>query len=696
MPNDITTWLKFALQQMAAESYLDGINRQDPAAVIAALVAGNNAPGSNPNLPLGATRFVNLQTVANAAQITGSAQAFVGRYQIVDPHANDATGFSATLIQERGTNNFTLSFRSTEYKNRVDGGDYERDGANGLFLTGAVGEIVTKGFAFGQLAAMEAYYTKLKTDGTLPAGAVLNVTGYSLGAHLATVFAELHAAEIQHAYTFNGPGRGTFNVALPSESAEAQRMREMVTKLTQVLLDPDAGLPTPRPPDDQLPSGYILAKNAQQADQLAGRTFDPFAAGNTDTLYSDARYLWAKEVASAQFGPLSNAASDIPRTDGAFSLITQIIGHASQGDIEYVANSGNHAAETRVFIEDQPNLDNFGGFFGASGDFGTTHSITLIVDSLALQELFQTLAPTLTQTQIEALFAASSNDVATGTTIGLSGSAEAKPLENALDPLRRLFLPGAVADTPANPATGGFGNLENRNKFYEGMAAVKTALAGATVTIEPLVTVPGPGTPGPVLAIPVDVLITRAQENTDRGLAYRYALKNLNPFAVIGADYAGLGYTSNGALTHFDPITGLGALTDQYITDRAVFLNEKLVLDLLNNAKSSGNVHFKDFASNGLEITTTPSLRVDRQFLFGSDGDEGIGVLVGGGKDDHLYGGGGNDLLEGGDSGDYLQGDAGVDRLDGGTGADTMVGGAGSDFYLIDNIGDQVIEGLEK
>jgi hypothetical protein len=216
---------------------------------------------------------------------------------------------------------------------------------------------------------MEQYYQS--TVKPCAIGAVLNVTGYSLGAHLATVFTEMHGFETNaafsfgHAYTFNGPGRGTFNVALPSESAEAQRMREMVSKLTLVLLDPDAGLPTPRPPDDQLPFGYILARNAQQADP----TFNPFAAGNTASVYNDARYLWAKEVVSAQFGPVSSVLGDIPRTDGAFSLITQIVGHASQGDTEYVANSGNHAAETGVFIEDQPNFDNFGGFFGASGDW---------------------------------------------------------------------------------------------------------------------------------------------------------------------------------------------------------------------------------------------------------------------------------------------------------------------------------------
>jgi Ca2+-binding RTX toxin-like protein len=333
-------------------------------------------------------------------------------------------------------------------------------------------------------------------------------------------------------------------------------------------------------------------------------------------------------------------------------------------------------------------------FFGTNGEYGTTHSITLIVDSLALQELFQTLSPALQPTQIEAIFTASSNDTATGTTVGLFGSAEAKPLENSLDALRRLFLTGPITETPSDPATGGFGNLANRNKFYEGIATVKTALAGGTVTIEPFVELNAQGTA--VVRLAPSEVMAAALENTDRGLAFRYALKNLNPFAVIGVDYNGLGHASNGALTLFDPATGFGDITQQYLTDRATFLEEKIELDLLNDATSSGNVHFKDYAPNGLEITTTTDLRVDQEFLFGSDGDEGIGVLVGNSKDDHLYGDGGNDLLEGGGGRDYLQGDAGIDRLDGGGGADTMVGGADNDFYIVDHLGDEVIEGLNN
>ncbi len=691
---DIKTWLDFAIQQMAAEAYLDQFTVQGRELRLVLRDGNNDIRKVGEDQFAGQTRFVDLVGEPTASHVTGSAQAFAARYQIVHHHANDATGFSATLMREQGTNNFTLSFRSTEYRNQAQGGDYERDGANWLFLTGADGEILTEGFAFGQLAAMEQYYqTTVKS--LLPTGAVLNVTGYSLGAHLATVFTELHGFETNtpfsfgHSYTFNGPGRGEFSGGQQAESVEAARMRAMITRLTEVLTNPMAGI-APGTPEELWPSSLDTALLAQQQNPR----WNLWESGSTLSVYADARYLWAKQVVEAEFSPVSRSLSDIPRTDGAFSLITQIVGHASHGDTEYVANSGNHAAEARVFIEDQPNFDGFGSFFGANGDFGTTHSLTLIVDSLALQELFQTITPMLQQGQIESMLWASSNELATGTTIGTSGTAEAKPLEHALDALRRLFLPGPVTETAADPATGGFGNLANRNSFYTNLATVQTALAGVTVTIEPLVELNAQG--AAILRLDPTEVKTAALENSDRGLAFRYALTALNPFAVIGADYQGLGHASNGALALFDLATGFGELTNQYLIDRAAFLGEKIELNLLNDAKSSGNIHFKDIAPNGLEITTVVDFRVDQEFLFGSDEDEGIGILVGNGKDDHLYGGGGNDLLEGGDGRDYLQGDAGIDRLDGGEEADTMAGGEDGDFYIVDHLGDEVIEGLNN
>jgi Ca2+-binding RTX toxin-like protein len=49
-------------------------------------------------------------------------------------------------------------------------------------------------------------------------------------------------------------------------------------------------------------------------------------------------------------------------------------------------------------------------------------------------------------------------------------------------------------------------------------------------------------------------------------------------------------------------------------------------------------------------------------------------------------------FLSGGDGNDTLIGGAGNDRLDGGSGADTLVGGAQNDTYIVDNVGDVVVE----
>jgi Ca2+-binding RTX toxin-like protein len=57
-----------------------------------------------------------------------------------------------------------------------------------------------------------------------------------------------------------------------------------------------------------------------------------------------------------------------------------------------------------------------------------------------------------------------------------------------------------------------------------------------------------------------------------------------------------------------------------------------------------------------------------------------------------ITGGAGADTLSGGDGDDTLTGAGSADFLDGGTGNDTMAGGTGSDIYIVDSIGDVVIE----
>ena len=670
--SNIKTWLDFAVQQMAAESYLNALPPNNDDELIRRLKLGNNNsqtldPDLNPILP-GKTRLTISQ-----------AQQFAQRYEIVDHHANDATGFSATLIYDAQTSSYTLSFRSTEFQTQANGGDRERDGF------GADLEITSDGFAFGQLVAMENYYQQLKNSGLLPTGAALNVTGYSLGGHLATVFTELHTNEVNHTYTFNGAGRGHIT---GTGATEADRIQGMLTLFRTVLFNPDAGLSIIA---DQLNPRYL------QAQGLVGQPFTPFTSettlGGAGNIYTDARYRWAVEVATTAYDTagVSGSPGEVG-TSPAFAKITQLYGLATTGDLTVVANSGVHGPATPVFIEGQPLIEGV-PLFQDQADFGNTHSITLLVDSLATQDLIQHIDPLYGQASAELLIKASSNSKAdTVAPLNTLDVVEGESLEKTVDAFRKLFLGPTLPvpnPLPVDSRVGGFGNLANRNDMYAAMAAIQQAVQakqaqGIVFTIDDLT--------NPTVSSPAIAGI--ADTDTDQGLAYRYALKELNPFAIVANtpqanDALYQVHNDQGQLIRVNPTDGTGALTTQYLDDRALFLKEKIALNQLDQDTSSRTIHFQDVAS-GYEIKIPLTLALARrEFLFGSDD---IDTLTGGSKDDHLYGGGSVDVLIGNAGWDYMEGGGGSDRLEGGAGADTMVGGSGNDTYLVDDPGDRVIE----
>jgi Ca2+-binding RTX toxin-like protein len=89
-------------------------------------------------------------------------------------------------------------------------------------------------------------------------------------------------------------------------------------------------------------------------------------------------------------------------------------------------------------------------------------------------------------------------------------------------------------------------------------------------------------------------------------------------------------------------------------------------------------------------LSFTLSANVEELDLLGGADLAGIGnrdanLLRGNVGANMLNGAAGNDTLLGGD---------GNDTLDGGSGADSMAGGTGNDLYLVDNIGDLVVEGF--
>lgn len=142
------------------------------------------------------------------------ADYFLDNYDIVDYYGNDNTGFSATTFKNKHTSEITISCRSTEYKE-----DYYKD------AYGADQEISNNGTAIAQNISLVNYLEHLKSLKTVSNGkqvglletSKLNITGYSLGGHLASSAYQYLKSEGYsnlQLYVFNGPGVG--NVSAPN------------------------------------------------------------------------------------------------------------------------------------------------------------------------------------------------------------------------------------------------------------------------------------------------------------------------------------------------------------------------------------------------------------------------------------------------------------------------------------------------
>ncbi|MGB4069840.1 MAG: calcium-binding protein [Nitrospira sp.] len=362
---------------------------------------------------------------------------------------------------------------------------------------------------------------------------------------------------------------------------------------------------------------------------------------------------------------------------GPFAKISQLYGQATTDDLQFVANSGVHAPAIPVFIEGQPLIA--GLPFPSVTESANTHSIALIVDSLAVQELIQTIDFRYGPAGAELIIKASSNSKADIVApLNTPGVAEGDSLEKTVDAFRKLFRDPALTITdplPINSRVGGFGDLANRNIMYAAIQEITGRVAtmqaqGLVLTITDL-TDP---------ELDRATLLARAEADTSEGLAYRYALTELNPFVLTTNSESGTNalysqFNTNGDLDLYDASTGVGTLTASYLDDRAAFLKEKIALNQADLATSSGSIYFFD-ATQTYEIATADDPANTQQFLFGSVDED---RFESGSKADHLYGGDGVDLLIGNAGNDYLQGDAGGDQLDGGAGVDTLVGGRGSD-----------------
>ena len=279
------------------------------------------------------------------------------------------------------------------------------------------------------------------------------------------------------------------------------------------------------------------------------------------------------------------------------------------------------------------------------------HSQASLTEALAVFDLLARIKPSVTIADgAEILRAASDNP--------------GGMLEGVINPLLELFGKAPIA---AKNAT--------RDQLYQAIA-------------ELYLHVPRPGEPG---AMTLESLASKdasaLQILAETDTAVRYALKEMNPFAVGGVDYSQ--FDGDGALTMFNPASGSGEITNEWIRDRSEMLHWHLVRNLddvlgdLPNMGGEALQFVERTVVNGKveeqRMRVGVSVSPPRTLAFGS---ERADDWTGSGHADSLYGGGGDDRLTGLAGDDYLQGDAGSDFLHGGAGQDILVGGKDTDVLI--------------
>lgn len=212
------------------------------------------------------------------------------------------------------------------------------------------------------------------------------------------------------------------------------------------------------------------------------------------------------------------------------------------------------ARQTNVFAEHGVNIatndswtSQFGQRVAVFNEESTgipNHLIYKLTDSLALSDVMGIIDNNLS--------------LADATKILDAGSAiAAESLEKVLDALRRLFRSTDTASTQIGDADPAASRIDYQTK----LATLRTLVEGNPALRGTIVSLAGKTS---VELLPL----------TKSDIAYRYALKELNPFVVIGTALYNQ-FNSTGQLDRYDPATGRG-LTDPWLSDRVGLLQAVL------------------------------------------------------------------------------------------------------------------------
>ncbi|MGE0484603.1 MAG: calcium-binding protein [Gammaproteobacteria bacterium] len=466
--------------------------------------------------------------------------------------------------------------------------------------------------------------------GLIDPGQPLAVTGHSLGGHLAALVLRLFPQQFTQAVAFNSPG-------FDADFGIEQRI-SLATQLA-VYTNPRVG------------SLALLAELPIRGAQASDRFIDELLVPGFG-LTPAANFT---ALAAAERIHYFTAEDQAPLGDPSF--------------VAGIVTGTPPAPRTAVTTE------------------VNTHSISAVVDALAVQATLARVDPSLSL-------------AAAGSLVAHADSGGAYALERIANVLSELFLPGtqaALAQSVA-PATGqwflGPAPFAARADLHERLIALQATATGH----------------GGLQVVPLAGLGSATLlDNARHDLAWRFALENFSPFAVTGdaALYerhaAALAWDDRGedywaARAEFLPRLLAAWGSDDATTDGIAYFSHDVAVDVVDAqlGLTFAGIDARDIPV-GLRVATLEGLRGGRddvaQIVF-----SGAGTVTGGAGDDRLFGGAADDDLAGGAGADSLVGGGGDDRLyhagralgeDGA--ADRLVGGSGFDRYFVGD-GDTVVD----
>ncbi|HEY6093367.1 MAG TPA: VCBS domain-containing protein [Gallionellaceae bacterium] len=555
-----------------------------------------------------------LKAVLTNSDLGGSfsqiqASDFAARYEVVSQFTatglgglTDGSGFSATLFLDKRTGQYSFATRGTQ------------PGYADL-LASDLGDIVGDGIAIDQVVDMYNYWKSLTSSGIYTA------------AKLETLTLETAKLKTLWAQTTLPIGPSIYKNYVAELQADG------------IIVDMGPLGPSARKIDFG-DSNFVLAgsKLSVGSGKLSGGST---VSVEGHSLGGHLAMAFSRLFPSSTTNVVAVNGAGFWFSNGNVDVLFSRLGGAPGFDTGKITNAVGTAAMNVVsqdwlFLQ-QPagrmdiyTEDGFGNVVG--------HGAGQMTDSLSVYKLFTTLDPTLND--------ATPDNISTITDILKAETSVADhTLEAAVGALGKLFN---VADTVY---LGNAFDGSGRDKLYKAVDAIEAVLPKDDSLS--------------LIRIDAATLLADACALDAGGQAYRYALVNLNPFAVLGADYSA--FNHNGELDIY-PGTKHGQLTKDYLSDRTAMLSLMMQRNMDDSTTISGDILYRD-------VEQKITLRPDKWFV---DPDAMQQIV---------FGGAGNNRLIGGDNKDKLYGMGGNDTLQGGKADDLMMGGAGDDTYII-NAGD--------